>query len=200
MSEPALARRYARALKDAADARGLLAPVGEDLQALLALLAAEPALDRLLRAPQIAREEKRALLRRVLGRRMQPLVIGLLLLLLEKRRFAELPAIAAGYRELWEERQGILRAEVTTSAPLPGDLRGRLLAALETRTGKRILIQERVDPALIGGAVVRIGDRVLDGSVARRLQEMRRALLAAEFAPAAAPLAGTGGNTGEGRA
>ncbi len=177
MIKEAVARRYSRALFGAAQARQLIDRVAEDLEGIERLLREEPRLGGLLISPQVAAEEKRALLETLLRGRAHPLVLELLGLLLEKKRMTVVQQVIEGYRELVEEHRGIVRAQVTTAVPMPDALRERLLAALERRSGKKILIEPAVDPRVIGGVMVRMGDRIIDRSVQRAFKEMRENLL-----------------------
>jgi F-type H+-transporting ATPase subunit delta len=97
--------------------------------------------------------------------------------MVDRRRTRALPYVARWLRELADERQGLLRAEVITAAPLSDAYYGRLQSQLETMTGKRVVVDRRTDPSVIGGVVTRIGDRVFDGSLRTRLQSLRDALL-----------------------
>ena len=88
-----------------------------------------------------------------------------------------LPYVARTLRELADSRKGVLRAEVTTAAPLSDEYYAKLQAKLEKMTGKQVVIDRRIDAALIGGVVARIGDRIFDGSLHTRLQSLRDVLL-----------------------
>jgi F-type H+-transporting ATPase subunit delta len=100
-------------------------------------------------------------------------------LLVDRRRARALPYLAQTLRELADARKGLLRAEVTTAAPLSDTYYARLEAQLEKMTGKRVVVERRTDPTLIAGVVTRIGDRILDGSLRTRLQSLRDALMPA---------------------
>ncbi len=172
-----VARRYAHALFDAAEARGLLDTVESDLAALARLLRAEPRLSGLLVTPQLTTGEKHRLLEAILGGRVHGLVLELLGLLLEKKRMKALGDIIEGYGMLLEEQRGIVHAEVTTVRPLSAAQQQRLKAALERRTGKTVVLEPRIAPRVLGGVVVRIGDQVIDRSIRRTFEEMRASLL-----------------------
>ena len=181
MIEEAVARRYARALFAASEARDLLDRGGEELTAITVALRRSPRLWQILRGPQIEEAAKLRLLSRAFADRVHPLVFELLELLLEKKRIDALPEIAAAYRTLVAEHRGIVQAEVVTAVPLPADLEERLVERLASRTGKRIEIEKRVDPDILGGAIVRMGDRVIDGSVRRTLEEIGAQLREADI-------------------
>lgn len=172
-----VARRYAHALFDAAEARGLLDTVEGDLAAFARLLRDEPRLSSLLITPQVTAGEKRRLLVAILGGRVHPLVLELLWLLLAKKRLPAVGDITEGYGLLLEAKRGIVRAEVTTARPPSAAQLDRLKAALERRTGKKVLLERKIDPRIVGGVVVRMGDQIIDRSIRRTFQEIRASLL-----------------------
>ena len=172
-----VARRYAHALFDAAKARGLLATVESDLADFTRLLREEPRLSSLLITPQVTTNEKRRLLEAILGGRVHALVLELLWLLLQKKRLPAIGDIIEGYGILLEAHRGIVRAEVTTVRSLSAAQQERLKAALERRTGKTVVLERKIDPRVMGGVVVRIGDQVIDRSIRRTFQEMRASLM-----------------------
>ena len=172
-----VARRYARALFQAASARNTLDEVGADLEGIGRLLREAPELGQLLSAPQIKHDNKREIVGNIFRDRVHPLVFELLHLLMEKKRLVILPQIIEGYRDLSERARGIRRAEVTTAVTLPQDHEQTLVGRLEKITGHSILLEKRVDPGILGGMMVRLGDRIIDRSVRRTLLEMRHDLL-----------------------
>ncbi|MCK4412712.1 MAG: ATP synthase F1 subunit delta [Candidatus Eisenbacteria sp.] len=176
MNRDPVARRYARALFGAAAARDLLDEIIADLPALVGFLRRSPGARRLLVTSPFSTAERQELVRRLFGGQVHPLILELLLLLIEKHRFELLEDVDAGFRALYEARRGILRVAVTTAIPLPEDLAARLSAALAARTGKHITLEPQVDPALLGGMRVRIGDRVIEHSVRRNLETVRERL------------------------
>jgi F-type H+-transporting ATPase subunit delta len=98
-------------------------------------------------------------------------------LLVDRRRAKTLPYLARALRELADASKGVLRAEVTTASSLSDEYYAKLQAKLEKMTGKRVVVDRRVDPSIIGGVVARIGDRIFDGSLHTRLQSLRDVLL-----------------------
>jgi F-type H+-transporting ATPase subunit delta len=104
-------------------------------------------------------------------------VQNLIQLLLRRGRIEELGRVAAEFRRLDDRRQGITHATVTSAAPLSQDDVRALTARLEQSTGGRVALTTQVDEALLGGLVVRIGDRLIDGSVRGRLERLRNQLI-----------------------
>jgi F-type H+-transporting ATPase subunit delta len=101
---------------------------------------------------------------------------NLVLLLVRRGRIEQLPRVAAEFARLDERRQGITRATATSAMPLTDTEVRALTARLEQMTGGRIALQTDVDEGLIGGLVVRVGDRLIDGSVRGRLERLRNQL------------------------
>jgi F-type H+-transporting ATPase subunit delta len=172
----ALARRYARALLDVAHEHSDPARVREELRELRRLLEQQRELAEALAHPALAAEKKRGLLQGAFGGRLAPPVLRLLELLVERRRSALLPAIEQAYAELFNARRGVAAAEAVSARALEAPEREALKTALERASGLGIELEERVDPALLGGLLVRLGGRSYDGSVRQRLHALRERL------------------------
>ena len=172
-----VSRRYARALFAAAEAGDLLDVVEADLRSIEALRKAHPELGYMLLAPLLDEPRKRALIAKVLTGRVHPLVVELLYLLLEKKRLALFEEIFEVFHLLLDEHRGIVTAEVTTATPLSESTVARLVARLEQDTGKSVVLEKHVRPSILGGIMVRFGDRIMDRSIRRALDEIRERLL-----------------------
>lgn len=171
------ARRYASALFNASRAAGNTEAIQADLALLIGCWNRTPAFRRTLESPRIAAERKQALVATVFHQAIDPLTAIFLRLLIEKRREALLPAIQAIFGELADELRGLVRATAVVAAPLSDADRLNLLEGLRRRTGKEIDLAVVVNPELIGGAIVRLGDTVIDGSVRGALERLREAML-----------------------
>lgn len=101
---------------------------------------------------------------------------NLVRLLVERNRIAALPGVLEQYRVLADRAAGVVRAEVTTANEVDGELRNRIARALRARFGTDVEIEMRRDPAIIGGLVLRVGDRVIDSSLRTRLQQLQASL------------------------
>jgi F-type H+-transporting ATPase subunit delta len=146
-----------------------------------------------LHTPRVAPAEKKQLLRSVLGDRYPEPFVRFLQVVLDKRRQGLLPLMEEAYREILNERTGRVHASVTLPFEADASFRAELEKALTGVLEGEVSADFRTDEEIIGGLVVRVKDRVLDGSVRRRLQLMRRALLEEGAARGAASDSGTPG-------
>lgn len=181
-----LARPYAEALfkvvspADGAGARGAddggeAARTGDELEALAAL-ADTPELRRFVDDPRTRTSQVHEL---ILGAvPLSPPVANLLQVVLDNGRFVALPEIAAQYRALVSERTGVADATIHSAFPIDGDMLDDVVRALERRFRRRLSPQVHIDPSLIGGIRVVVGDEVLDTSVKARLEQMKAAMTA----------------------
>ncbi len=137
---------------------------------------------RFLGSPEIGEEEKRSLLTRIFSSLVGPETMSFLELVLKWDRVDHLPAIAEEAVKVAEERRGTLRGIVTTAHPISSAEAQTLARAVGGRLGKRIILERRVDPQLIGGVRISAGSALLDGSVQASLQKVRRQLMTAKVA------------------
>jgi F-type H+-transporting ATPase subunit delta len=174
----AVARVYAEAMLSLAASSGTADSLREELDGLAALARSNPAFADFLANPAIEAGERRGSLESMFRGRLSDLAVDSLLVLNRKGRSALLPALAAEYRRADDRRQRRVEALVTSARPLTDDQRRRLAAAIQARTGYAAMLDERVDPSLLGGLVVQIGDEKTDGSALTRLHNLTAALLA----------------------
>ena len=113
----------------------------------------------------------------ILGKVVSKPVLNMIGLMLRRGRIEQLPRVAAEFRRLDNARQGITLATATSAAPLNPDEVRALTARMEQLTGGRVELDLKIDPSLLGGLVVRIGDRLIDGSVRGRLERLRNQLV-----------------------
>jgi F-type H+-transporting ATPase subunit delta len=113
----------------------------------------------------------------VFSGKVSDLVLNFLLMVIGKRREAQIPAIYHAFLELANDARGIVEVEVRSAIPLPDETVRNLEAKLVKHLGKRVKFQTQVAPELLGGLVVRVGDELMDGSVRTRLQRMRDRLI-----------------------
>ena len=127
--------------------------------------------------PAIPIERRAIALGQLLVDQVSEQAANLVRLLLRRGRIEDLPRVAAEFRRLDDRRQGITHATATSASELTQDEIGELTARLEQSTGGRIALDVEVDPSLLGGLVVRVGDRLIDGSVRGRLERLRNRLV-----------------------
>ncbi len=177
MSTPT-ARRYARALFMLGSEQGDVEQLSRELDAVAATVKGSAELAKLLSDPVVSPADRKAVMTEVLTRLgVSPTARNAALLLTDRRRGALLPEVADALRVLGDEKAGKVQAEVTSAVPLGEGQYQRLTSVLEKLTGRKITLQRKVDPSLIGGVVTRIGDKVYDGSVRTRLEELRQAAM-----------------------
>ena len=173
MSQRTVTRRYATALYEEADAAGGLAAVDDDVLMLRNNIESNRELSRFFESPVIPQEKKESILQELLEERVETLTLQFLRLLVQKDREILTKAILDQYQSLRDEQRGIVDAEVTVAQPLNDEDRTALVEALEEKTGKDVRLHLEENPDLIGGLVIRIGDRVFDGSVRSQLNALR---------------------------
>ena len=173
-----LAIKYSRAMFLLAQEEGKLVEYGQELQSLFSDIEGTPELKAYLESPMIPRQAKQEAVQKIFGGELSPLVMNFLRLLLDKQRISALGEIVRQYENFANEAQGILVADVTTARSLSDSLGERLMAKLGEVTGKKIKLRKHLDEKLLGGAVVRMGDKLIDGSLKSRMKALEAQLLA----------------------
>ena len=175
-----IAERYAAALYELAEDAKALDATAADLSALKALIAANPDLARFLRSPLVGREaQTKGMLAVLDAAKASDLVRRFVGVVGQHRRLFALAAMIQAFLATLAKRRGETSAEVTSAAPLSAAEEARLAEAIKAAVGKKVSIEKKVDPALIGGLVVRVGSRMVDTSVRTQLNKLQRALKAA---------------------
>lgn len=175
-SDRLLARRYARALFDAAIDHREEERVGRDLPEICRVVQQNIAI---FQNPVLGALRQQAHLKKLLGPETTRRTQRFLEVLAEKKRLALLPAAVVEYGRLLDEKRSVARARVRSAAALSPQEEGALRQRLERLTGKKIEMDVKVDGELLGGAVVRIGDWVLDGSLQGRIRRLGAELASA---------------------
>lgn len=172
MLEGSIARRYAKALLELARDEGLVDRIGEDLTRFTRHTEGEFA--GVMSNPVFTHTERRASLDRIIpGLALHGLTVNFLRLLLDKDRFGALLDILREYRALADTEAGRVRATVTTASELSPRMRDQVAEALAVSTGKKVVLETKVDPSLLGGMVARVGSRVFDASLRSRLERLQ---------------------------
>jgi F-type H+-transporting ATPase subunit delta len=178
MSLRTSATRYAKALLDVAISESDPAVIERDLATMVDAFTNHAELKRALTSPGTPQQARVSLVNALTSRAgAQAPVAKLLAMLAERGRLELLPSLLDVYRERLLAHRNVVRATVTSAAPLSPDKVQRLEASLSRLTGKQVQIETSVDPAIIGGVVTRIGSTVYDGSIRTQLQKMRQQLV-----------------------
>ena len=170
------ARRYAEAAFEVGLRDGTVETWRAELDAA-GEIAADDQVGRMLANPAVPLETRSEMAESIFGKIVGRPVLNLIGLMLRRGRIEQLAQVAAEFRRLDNARQGITLATATSAAPLSPDEIGVLTARMEQLTGGRVELDVKVDPSLLGGLVVRIGDRLIDGSVRGRLERLRNQLV-----------------------
>jgi F-type H+-transporting ATPase subunit delta len=170
------ARRYAEAAFQVAERDGTVDAWRRELDAAATIVATE-VIGRTLSNPAIALETRAEAVNTTFGRVASKPVTNLIQLMLRRGRIEDLPRVASEFRRLDNARQGVTIATATSAAPLSKDEVAALTSRLEQLTGGRVELDVHVDPSLLGGLVVQVGDRLIDGSVRGRLERLRNQLV-----------------------
>lgn len=169
---------YAKALLSAAKKAGNLEQVAEDFRAtIVEVLDKLPRVEHVLVSALIAPEEKLPLIERVFRGRVTPTFLNFLKVVATKGR---LDALRSAYREFlkhYDQYRGIVRVKLTTASPVSPQVQQSIQQTLRGMLDGEPVIDAHVDPGLIGGLVLRVGDAVYDGSIARQLQQMREQMI-----------------------
>ncbi len=172
-----VAKKYSTALFNIVREKGLIDKAYEQFEDLDNLVKTDKSLLRFLLAPHILDRNKVALIKDVFDPRLDPLFVEFLLVLIDKHRVGFLHGIIEEFRELVAEQRGMVVARVTTVKPLNDGQRSALIERLKSKTGKSVELDEKVDPSILGGMIVILGDQIIDGSVRHHLSLLKEELM-----------------------
>lgn len=180
MIDRSAAARYAKALFELSREQKIDAEIEAALEELSRGLHASPGTEKLLMDPRLGLVEKRKMFTRAFSGASSAaggLLLNFISVLFEKNRFGLIHDIAVSFKTISDEAQGESVAVVKTAAALDAASEQKLLAALEKRTGTKVVLKKEVDPSILGGVEVRIGNRVIDGTVRGGISRMKEQLL-----------------------
>ncbi len=171
--------QYANALADIAIAQGASAPVIQQLGDLTAAYTQSAELRNVLSSPAVSKDEKRAIAERIAARLGASKILrNFLLVVIDHQRTQLLPEIFQQFQTVLRDRQGVAEAEIFSAVELNAAQKKQMTQTLEKTTGKKIEPKFSLDPNLLGGALVRVGDTIYDGSLRNRLNGLRERLTA----------------------
>ena len=176
MADEELIDGYAKALFAVASAEGVLAKVEDELYAFGKALEQHTDLRESLTDEALPAENKKAVVRDLLGKKANPLTVSLLGFVIDAGHAREITKIVEELARMASRERDHVLAEVRTAVDLSKDQRERLAAALSRATGRTVDVKVVVDPSVIGGVVARVEDEVFDGSIASRLEDAKQAL------------------------
>jgi ATP synthase F1 delta subunit len=168
-----IAQVYARALFEVAREHGKLDEIREQLAQFAAALNEHRELAVFFFSPYFSQQEKQEALERVI-QGADPIFINFLNLLIEKHRMPVIFRIRDAFERLWEEENRTLPVEITSAIELDQGTIEKIAKQIGERTGRKVKLATRVDPEILGGLVVRVGDAILDASIRNRLEQLRR--------------------------
>jgi len=175
MSGIRAAIRYAKAILEIAHSKGVASEVSADMTLIATTITGNSELTHFIQNPLIKTDTKKNVVIEVFAS-VNPVTQSLFHLLLENKRFEILAAIAVEYNNLFDVMNGVEVAKVTTAFPMDAALEAKVLAKIATFSDKKVTIENTVDASIIGGFILRIGDKQYNASVANRLHVLKREL------------------------
>lgn len=181
VQEETVAQVYANAMLDLAFEDGVHAEVLSELRGFRDILQQEPMFADFLNTPGISVQDKKDLVTRVFGGQISDHTLHFLQIVIDKRRQVVLPDVIRAFVDGYHDRMGELVVHVESAVPLTGKHKSRLETLLKQKHNKEIILEERVDSRLLGGLVLKVGDRRIDGSLRNRLKAIGGLLQSARF-------------------
>lgn len=172
----AVAFRYAKALFILDCNNNNLEKRIVDFESMSKILKENPKLASFLNAPHIRLEDKKKLLYDSLSEKFDAIFMNFIVYLIRKKRFVNLRDIASEFRHMVNEHLGIWEADIVTAVPMDGDIEEKLEQRLEIDFHKKMKVNKKVDPNIIGGVILMINNQMIDWSVAGRLKKMKENL------------------------
>ena len=176
MARSVSARRYAQAVYQLAEEKNEVENWLDDL-AVLAASVRDEVFITFANSPKVENEKKSAVIKEAFAETVGELAVNLVSLLASRGAVDDLPAIAEAFREFVDTDRGLERAEIVSAVELTADQHKNISDTLSVLIGKELTVVTRVDESLLGGFVARVGDRLIDGSIRTRFEDMRRELV-----------------------
>lgn len=174
MSEFRVATRYAKSLLVLAQEKGVLEQVHSDMQLFDKVGKENKGFVLMLKNPIINHDKKLSILKALFKGRVNDLTFAIFEIIVKKHREGILHSVAKEFHNLYNEIKGINKADITTVIPLTEQLRAQFKEIIKTKFGKEAELNEKVDPSLIGGYILQVGDNQIDESIKGKLQALKR--------------------------
>ena len=171
-----IAERYSQALFELAKEKDMLETTEKDVRFVQSLMDEHPELYRYLQLPDVSVDRKKTAMDHILEGSVGRPMAGLIQLLVQKARISYLTEILEGYQQLLRDEKQQVKVQITSAAEISGEELSKIVKTLEQSLHKEILAEMTVDPSLIGGVVVRVGDKVYDNSIRSSLERLSRHL------------------------
>lgn len=176
MIDRSLSKRYAKALFQAARNKDAVDEIQKDIESFQQLIAKDPSFVGFLLSPQVLTSAKDALVEKALRGRANDLFVDFLMLLIDKKRIDHVHEIFEAHTVIFEAYRGIIKAKIVTAVPLDDAQEAAVMQKLHSETKREIHLKKVTDPDIVGGMVIYLGDKVIDGSVKFHLERFRRSL------------------------
>lgn len=178
MSEINVASRYAKSLIDLAEEQKSLEEIKDDMRFFVQTLKSNPELKAVLANPIVSPDKKTAILKAIFSAKVSKATIGFMLIMIRKGRSGLLYHSAKEFGNQYNVRKNIVKASVVSATPLSAENKAKIIQIINQSTGGEIILEVKVDPALIGGFVLQVGDRQFDASISSSLDKLKKELAA----------------------
>ena len=174
MSEIQVASRYAKSLIDLAEEKNSLEKVKSDIEGVVKTLRENPELRAVLANPIVSPDKKFAVLNQIFGASIEPMILAFFKIVVNKGRAEVLYGTTKQFLQDYNERKGIIRASVISATPLSEENRKEIIQVVEEATKGQVILEASVNPDLIGGFVLKVGDKQFDTTISGRLQRLKK--------------------------
>ncbi len=183
MKDTRAALRYAKAILNLAKDSKSESKVNDDMILVAKTIAENKELDAMLNSPIIKNQDKRAVLDKLFGGKVNNITLGLFHLLEDNKRMELLETVAFKYTVIYDHLKHIDIAKVTTAVPLTKDIEKQVMKKIVSLTGNKATLENIIDPNILGGFILRVGDVQYDASISNYLNELRKEFDHSDFIP-----------------
>lgn len=177
MNDSKISVRYAKAFYNLAKEENLLKEVRDDVEMLSELIVSVPELNMFISNPIIKPAKKEAILKEIIGKRIQSITWSFIVLIIRNNRIHYIDSMVRFFLDLYKKNLGIMPASLMTAVPVDDELRHTLLRIIEKKLNIKVELEEKTNANLIGGFILRIGNQQIDASVSNRLAKIRKELI-----------------------